>query len=309
LSSVGIDVSKNALDVAIVPTGERQQYPNSEPGISALVARLVAVAPDVIVLEATGGYETEAVTALGLAGLPVALVNPRQVRDFARAMGRLAKTDALDAAVLAAFGARVQPTPRALPDAAQQALAALVTRRRQLVEMLTTERLRLPLAHGRVRQDLRAHIRWLEQRLSDTETALREAVRQSPLWRATDDLLRTVPGVGPTTASSLIAELPELGRLTRHQLAALVGIAPFNCDSGQRRGQRTIWGGRATVRASLYMATLVATRHNPTIRVFYQRLRAAGKPAKVALVAAMRKLLTILNAMVKAQRPWTPQEA
>jgi transposase len=224
-------------------------------------------------------------------------------------MGRLAKTDALDAAVLAAFGARVQPTPRALPDAAQQALAALVTRRRQLVEMLTTERLRLPLAHGRVRQDLRAHIRWLEQRLSDTETALREAVRQSPLWRATDDLLRTVPGVGPTTASSLIAELPELGRLTRHQLAALVGIAPFNCDSGQRRGQRTIWGGRATVRASLYMATLVATRHNPTIRVFYQRLRAAGKPAKVALVAAMRKLLTILNAMVKAQRPWTPQEA
>jgi transposase len=264
------------------------------------------LAPTLVVLEATGGYETDVVAALALAGLPVAVVNPRQVRDFAKALGRLAKTDAIDATVLAQFGARVQPEPRPLPDAAHQALAALVTRRRQLVEMLTAERHRLPLAHGRIKQNLQAHIHWLEQQIHASNEDLRTCIRDSALWRATEQLLRSVPGIGPTTAACLLADLPELGRLTRRQVAALAGVAPLNRDSGTRRGLRTIWGGRAAVRGALYMATLVATRHNPVIRAFYQRLCAAGKPRKVAIIAAMRKLLTILNAMLKAQRPWQP---
>jgi transposase len=303
---VGLDVSKAHLDVALRPTGTPFRVPHTEAGVTRLVTQLQAVHPQLIVLEATGGYETDVATALALAGLPVAIVNPRQVRDFAKAVGRLAKTDGLDATVLALFAERLRPAPQPLPDAAQQALAALVARRRQLVEMLTAERNRLGLATGRIKRDLQAHIHYLEQRLKDTNEDLRTVIRHSPLWRATDQLLRTVPGVGPTTALTLIADLPELGRLSRRQLAALVGVAPFNDDSGQRRGVRTIWGGRATVRAPLYMATLVATRCNPVIRAFYQRLRTAGKPAKVALVAAMRKLLSILNAMVKAQQPWQP---
>jgi transposase len=258
------------------------------------------------VLEATGGYEADVAAAVALAGLPVAVVNPRQVRDFAKALGRLAKTDALDATVLAAFAARVRPAARPLPDAAQQALTALVARRRQLVEMLSAERNRLLVAHGRVKHDVQTHIHFLEQRLTATTDDLRTTIRASPMWRAQDDLLQSVPGIGPTTSATLLAELPELGQLSRQQIAALVGVAPLNRDSGTRTGPRVTWGGRASVRGPLDMATRVATRWNPVIRAFYARLRGAGKPHKVALVAAMHKLLTILNAIVKAQRPWQP---
>lgn len=302
----GIDVSKQYLDIAFEPARPPQRVPQSEEGIRALVTQLQALGPALVVLEATGGFETEVATAFALAGLPVALINPRQVRDFARALGRLAKTDTLDAEVLALFAARVRPAPRPLPDETQQALAALVTRRRQLVEMLTAERLRLPLAKGAIRREVQAHIHWLEQRVKDSNTELRAALKASPLWHATSRLLQSVPGIGPTTAAILIAELPELGRLTRQQLAALVGVAPLNHDSGQHRGLRTTWGGRAKIRHALYMATLVATRFNPVIRAFYRRLVAGGKPKLVALVASMRKLLTILNAMIKAQQPWAP---
>jgi transposase len=305
-SYVGIDVAKAHLDVAVVPDGPTFQVPYTDAGLSTLIAQVRPFTPTLVVLEATGGYETEVATALVLAALPVAVINPRQVRDFAKALGRLAKTDAIDARVLAEFAARVQPEPRPVPDAAHQAFAALVTRRRQLVEMLTAERHRVPLARGPVKHDLQAHIQWLEQRIKHTNDELRTALRDSPVWRTTDQLLRSVPGIGPTTAAVLVADLPELGQLTRRQLAALVGVAPLNCDSGQRRGTRTIWGGRAAVRGTLYMATLVATRHNPVIRAFYQRLRLAGKPPKLALVAAMRKLLTILNAIIKTQQPWAP---
>lgn len=302
----GIDVSKQYLDIAFEPARSPQRVPQSEEGIRALVTQLQALAPALVVLEATGGFETEVATALALAGLPVALINPRQVRDFARALGRLAKTDTLDAEVLALFAARVRPAPRPLPDETQQALAALVTRRRQLVDMLTAERLRLPLAKGAIRRDVQAHIHWLEQRVKDSNTELRAALKASPLWHATSRLLQSVPGIGPTTAAILIAELPELGRLTRQQLAALVGVAPLNHDSGQHRGLRTTWGGRAKIRHALYMATLVASRFNPVIRAFYRRLVAGGKPKLVALVASMRKLLTILNAMLRDRRPWHP---
>jgi len=303
---VGLDVSKHHLDLACEPVGDARRLPHTEEGVTALVAQLHAIQPALLVLEATGGYETQVATAVALAGLPVAVVNPRQVRDFARALGRLAKTDAIDAQVLALFAARVRPEPRLLPDQAHQALAALVTRRRQLVEMLTAEKLRVPLAQGRIRHDLQAHIQWLEQRIHDTDHDLRAALKASPLWRVTDRLLQSVPGIGPTTAAVLIAELPELGRLTRQQLAALVGVAPLNHDSGQHRGLRRIWGGRADVRRALYMATLVATRYNPVIRTFYRHLLTGGKPKLVALVASMRKLLTILNAMIKSQQPWAP---
>ena len=303
---VGLDVSKQHLDLAFIPERPPQRGAHRDEGIAGVVTQLQALRPALIVLEATGGYETDVATALALAGLPVALVNPRQVRDFARALGRLAKTDAIDAHVLALFAERVRPAPRPLPDEAQQALAALVTRRRQLVEMLTTERLRLPLAKGAIRRDVQAHIHWLEQRVNDTNKDLRAALKTSPLWQATTRLLQSVPGIGPTTAAILIAELPELGHLSRQQLGALVGVAPLNRDSGQYRGIRRIWGGRAQVRRALFMATLVATRYNPVIRVFYRHLLTGGKPKLVALVACMRKLLTILNAMIKAQTEWAP---
>jgi transposase len=302
---VGLDLSKAHLDVATHPTGEARRFPHDEPGLAALVAYLRPLAPTLVVLEATGGLETDVATALALAALPVAVVNPRQVRDFARALGRLAKTDTLDAAVLARFADGVRPDPRPLPDAAQQALAAAVTRRRQLVEMLVTEQNRLPLAQGRIRLDLQSHIAFLQQRLTEANKDLHTTLQASPVWRTADQLLRSVPGIGPATSAVLIAELPELGQLSRHAVAALVGVAPLNRDSGARSGPRTIWGGRAPVRGALYMATVVATRYNPVIRAFYRRLVDAGKPRKVALIAAMRKLLSILNAILKAQRPWT----
>jgi transposase len=277
---------------------------HTEEGIATLVTELQALKPTLVVLEATGGYEVDVATALALATVPVAIVNPRQVRDFAKALGRLAKTDALDAHVLALFAERVRPEPRGLPDEAHQELAARMARRRQLVEMLVAERNRLALAREAVRADLRQHIRWLERRLGDIDGQIASLIRQSPLWRAQDNLLRSVPGIGPVTSAAILVGLPELGRLPRRQIAALVGCAPLNRDSGSWRGPRTTWGGRATVRGVLYMATLVATRWNPVIRAFYRRLRDAGKPPRVAIIAAMRKLVTILNAMVKHQMPW-----
>lgn len=306
---VGLDVAKAHLDLAVLPTGARARFAHDETGLTALAIYLCPLAPALVVLEATGGYEADVAAALALAGLPVAVVNPRQVRDFAKALGHLAKTDRLDATVLAQFADRLRPEPRPLPDAAHRALTAVVTRRRQLVEMLVAEQNRLPAAHGRIRDDLQRHIHFLQQRLKDVNDELQTTLRASPIWRAKEHLLRSVPGIGPTTAAVLIAELPELGRLSRRQLAALVGVAPFNCDSGTHRGRRTTWGGRAPVRAALYMATLVATRHNPPIRLFYRRLLAAGKPRLIALVAAMRKLLTILNAIIKADRPWRLETA
>jgi transposase len=301
---VGIDVAKATLDVAVRPAGERWSAPNDEAGIGALVTRLRPLTPALIVLEATGGFETAAVAALAAAGLPVVVANPRQVRDFARATGQLAKTDALDAQVLALFAERVRPELRPLPDAAVQALDALLTRRRQLLEMLVAEQNRLGFAAAAVRRDITQHIHWLQRRLHDVDGDLEQTIRGSPVWRAKEDLLRSVPGVGPVVSRTLLGELPELGTLTHKQIAALVGVAPRACDSGTLRGKRMVWGGRAPVRAALYMGALVATRCNPVIRAFYARLRAAGKPAKVALVACMRKLLTILNAILRTGTPW-----
>jgi len=306
---IGIDVSKAMLDIATLPDGESWTVTNDDQGLAELLPRLVALAPTLVVLEATGGFELLAALTLAKAGLPVAVVNPRQVRDFARALGRLAKTDALDAGLLATFGERVRPEPRPLPDEAALHLESLVTRRRQLVDMLTAEKNRLGFARGPVKRDISQHIRWLEKRLADVDGDLQDAVTASPLYHAKAALLRTVPGVGPVTTVTLLATLPELGRLSRHQIAALVGVAPMNRDSGTMRGKRMVWGGRAPVRAALYMATLVGIKHNPALRTFYDRLRAAGKPFKVAVTACMRKLLTILNAMLRQNRRWDPQVA
>ena len=307
---IGIDVSKVALDVAVRPGGEHWRASNDASGIATLVERAAALAPACVVLEATGGLERPATAALAAAGLPVAVVNPRQVRDFAKATGKLAKTDSLDAAVLAHFGEAVRPAVRPLPDAQARALAELVTRRQQLVEMRTAEQNRLGSLTGGRRERVLAHLAWLRQELADLEAELAEAIEASPVWRARERLLRSVPGVGPAVARTLVAELPELGTLDRKRLAALVGVAPLNRDSGTFRGRRGIWGGRARVRAVLYMAALVGTRRNPVLRAFYQRLLAAGKAKKVALVACMHKLLRILNALLRTNAPWrTPEVA
>lgn len=305
---VGIDVSQAQLEVALRP-GERFQIPHTEVGRTELVDRLRGVAPALIVLEATGGLELPLAAALATAGLPVVVVNPRQIRDFAKATGKLAKTDGLDAACLAHFGAAMQPTPRPLPDDQAQLVAAVLARRRQLVEMLVAEKTRLAGARPAVRPNLRAHITWLERALAQTDTDLADAIRQSPVWREKDAVLRSTPGVGPVLSTTLLVNLPELGTLTGKQIAALVGVAPLNRDSGTLRGTRTVWGGRAHVRTALYMGTLVATRFNPVIRAFYQRLCAAGKAKKVALTACMRKLVTLLNAMLKHRTPWQPHVA
>ena len=307
---VGIDVAKGSLDVAVRPSGEQRHLANDAAGIAEVAAWLRAISPQLIVAEATGGYEAPLVAELGLAQLPVAVVNPRQVRDFARATGRLAKTDRLDAQVLAHFGEAVRPTPRPLPDEAAQELAALVERRRQVVAMRTAEANRLGTTRvASVRARIQAHLAWLEADLAEVDEDLHRRLRASPLWREQDDLLRSVPGIGPVLALTLLAELPELGRLSHGQIAALVGVAPLNRDSGIQRGRRAVWGGRREIRTALYMGTLRATRCNPAIRRFYDRLLAAGKAKKVALVACMHKLLTILNAMLKHQTPWQAQAA
>jgi len=309
--SVGIDVSKRQFVIAVDPSGERWTSETTAAAITTLVARLRALAPRIIVVEATGGYERALVVAIAGAELPIAVVNPRQARAFAQAIGRTAKTDAIDAGVLAAFGGRVDLPARPVTDTATQALAALMARRRQLLEMIGMERARLEHAPatGPLTRDLRRHIHWLERRVKDVDDDIGTSIEAHPTWRVQDDLLRSVPGIGPTTARTLLADLPELGQLDRRAIAALVGVAPMNCDSGQSRGQRHIWGGRAPVRTTLYMAALTATRHNVALRAFYRRLRDAGKPAKVALVAVMRKLLTIVNAMLKHQTRWQDQPA
>jgi transposase len=307
---VGIDVAKAALDVAVRPQGEERHLANDAAGIAEIVEWLRALHPHVIVVEATGGDEVPLVAELGGASLPVAVVNPRQVRDFARATGRLAKTDRLDAQALAHFGQAVRPTPRPLPDEAAQALAALVERRRQVVARRTAEENRLGATRvALVRARIQAHLAWLQADLGEIDEDLRQRLRASPLWREQDDRLQSVPGIGPIVSLTLLAELPELGRLSHGQIAALVGVAPLNRDSGTLRGRRAVWGGRRAVRAALSMGTLRATRCNPAIQPFYGRLLAAGKAKKVALVACMHKLLTILNAMVKHQTPWQAQAA
>jgi len=305
--NVGIDVAKARLDGAVRPSGQRFEAANEVAGIADVVRRLHALQPARIVVEATGGYELPLVRALATAGLPVIVVNPRQVRAFAKAVGHLAKTDRLDAQVLAQFAEGVRPAVRALSDAATQELGTLLARRRQVVAMLTAERNRLGLSAARVRRGIAAHIAWLEQQLADLDRDLDTMIRASPVWQAKEDLLRSAKGVGPVLARTLVADLPELGTLNRRQIAALVGLAPFNNDSGQHRGQRRVFGGRAPVRATLYMATLAATRCNATIGAFYARLLAAGKKPKVALVACMRKFLTILNAMLKHGTPWNAE--
>jgi transposase len=307
---VGMDIAKAQLDIATVPPSTMPStVAHDEGGIATLRTQLQTRSVALIVVEATGGWERDVVSALALAGLPIAVVNPRQVRDFAKALGHLAKTDQIDARVLAEFAARVRPTPRPLPDDAHRELEALVNRRHQLLDMLTAERHRVQTVHRSLHRDLRAHIGWLEKRIAQADTDISQRLRDSPVWRVTDDLLQSTPGIGPQSSARLIVSLPELGRLSGRAIAKLVGVAPLNRDSGTRRGPRVTWGGRADVRRTLYMATVVASQHNPVIRAFYQRLRAAGKPAMVALIASMRKLLTILNAMIKQQRPWTSIDA
>ena len=304
MSFVGIDVSKTQLDIAERPGNKRWSAVNAEADIGKVVETVGALSPQVIVIEATGGMEVPLVAALSQARLPVVVVNPRQVRDFAKAVGRLAKTDRIDAEILAHFGEAVKPEVRALKDEDTQMLTALVMRRRQVIEMLTAEKNRLGISPKVVHKDIQQHITWLQARLEDIDRHLESAIRKSPVWREKDDLLRSVPGVGQVLSVSLITGLPELGTLSRRQIAALVGVAPLNRDSGLFRGKRTVWGGRSYIRAVLYMATLSASRVNPTISLFYRRLIGAGKKPKVALTACMRKLIGILNAIVKNRIPW-----
>jgi transposase len=304
---VGIDVSKGSLEVAVIPGGSAWSVSNEEEGIGALLKRIKPLHPRLIILEATGGLEAAVVTALASLNLPVVVVNPRQVRDFAKATGRLAKTDTIDAQLLARFGEAVNPQPRPLKNEQVKHLQALTARRRQLVRMLTAERNRLSSAPALVKPNIKAHIAWLEQCLGDINRELHKAIQDSPIWCEKETLLRSVPGVGAVLSLSLLAELPELGALNRKQIAALVGVAPFNRDSGTFRGKRSIWGGRSALRATLYMGTLAAISFNPVIKAFYQRLCMAGKERKVALTACMRKLLTILNAMMKTHTHWQPQ--
>jgi transposase len=301
---VGVDVSKDTLDVAAHPRQQARNFRNSDTGINEAVAYLKKLEPVLVVMEATGGLEMSLAAAVSAAEIPVAVVNPRQVRDYAKSTGKLAKTDAIDAQVLADFAVAIHPEPRPLSDAQTQELKDILTRRSQLNEMITAEKNRLFRARRPVSEHIKAHIAWLEQELDDMNSSLKHFIRESPIWRENDNLLQSVPGVGPILSSTLLAELPELGSLNRKQIAALAGVAPLNRDSGKFRGKRTVWGGRAKVRAALYMSTLVATRRNAVIRHFYERLITAGKAKKAAITACMRKLLTILNAMMKHRTPW-----
>jgi len=303
---VGVDVAKSALDVAVTDSGEVKQFANDDEGIGEAVGYIAGLKPATIILEATGSLEMPLAAALQASRLPVVVINPRQVRDFARATGALAKTDSIDARILALFGARVKPEIRPLPDAKAREMRSLLARRRQLVEMLTAEHNRLGRAGEDVRVGIEGHIRWLEEALSQINDNLDHRIRHSPSWCEKSDLLKSVPGVGKVVSSTLLIELPELGSLNRRKIAALVGVAPLNRDSGTMRGRRTVWGGRAKLRASLYMAALVASRCNPVIAAFYQRLVDAGKAKKVALTACMRKLLTIVNAMMRTMTRWQP---
>jgi transposase len=301
---VGVDVSKSTLDVDAYPTAGALSFANDETGRSEALAALRKQPPTLIVVEATGGLETPLVAMLAAEGLSIAVINPQQARDFAKALGILAKTDRVDAQVLARFAQAIRPEARPRPSPETTELAAVLVRRRQLIEMLTAENNRLNSAVPRVAKAIRQHIAWMQKRLAETDQDLDGMIRASPAWQHKAQLLESVPGVGPVTATAMLAQLPELGTLSNKQISGLVGVCPYNRDSGSMRGRRTIWGGRATVRAALYMAALVGSRHNPLLKAFYQRLVVAGKPKKVAIVACMRKLLTILNAMIKHDKPW-----
>jgi transposase len=307
---VGIDVCKARLDVALLPRGEALSLTNDEEGIEALTEKLVEASATLVVLEATGGYERPLVAALAASQIAVAVLNPRQARDFAKATGRLAKTDKIDALVLARFAEAIRPTPKAPPEAEALEFQAILARRRQIIGMLVAEKNRLGASTSKkVRSRLEAHIRWLEKELARIDRDLEEVINQSPTFKENEALLRSVPGVGPVLSRTLLAELPELGSLSPRELSALVGVAPLNRDSGIFRGRRSVWGGRAKVREALYMGALIASRHNPHIKTFYERLVASGKPKKVALVACMRKLLTILNAVLRDRTPWRSPHA
>jgi transposase len=304
MSSIGIDVSKAKLDVAVRPSNERFSIGNDEAGLRQLVKRLRKMNPERIVLEPTGGYETNVVEALASAKLPVIVVNARQIRDFAKATGRLAKTDRIDADAIAHFGEAVKPEVRPLPDATQRELEAMVNRRRQLVEMRAGETKRMQTARPVVRPNIEEVIEFLTKQINDVDDDLKKLLRTTPAWREHDDLLQSVPGVGPVLSATLTALVPELGKLNRKQIASLVGVAPFNNDSGSVTRKRMTWGGRSAVRAVLYMAALSAKRCNPTVAAFFDRLTQRGKSAQLALVACMRKLLVTLNAIVRDRRPW-----
>jgi transposase len=301
---VGVDVAKNTLDVAVSNSKEARQFDNDHEGITSAVRYIAGLKPTRIILEATGYYEMPLAASLQASCLPVVIVNPRQVRDFARATGVLAKTDRIDARILALFGLQIKPEVRLLPDQKAREVGSLLARRRQLIEMLTAEHNRLLQADDRIRPSIDIHIKWLEEAISTINDDLDRQIRSSPSWREKDNLLKSVPGVGKVVSTTLLIELPELGQLNRRKIAALVGVAPLNHDSGTMRGKRTVWGGRAKLRAVLYMAALVGVRCNPVIAAFYQRLLNAGKAKKVALVACMRKLLTILNAMIRSKTVW-----
>jgi len=303
---IGIDVSKKQLDVAVLPDAKHKVYSNNEQGIKQLTSFLKSLSPSLIVLEATGGFEMPCVGVLAAEGIPVVVVNPRQIRDFAKATGRLAKTDTIDAHTIAKFGETVRPEIREIKNPEGQELAALNARRSQVIQMITAEKNRLATATKWTREDIKKHIAWLKESLDDVNDEIDKSIRNSPVWREKDDLLQSVPGIGPVASATLLSQLPELGTLNRKQIAALVGVAPLNRDSGIMRGKRSVWGGRSSIRCALYMATLVATRFNPIISAFYRRLCNAGKAHKVALTACMRKLLTILNAMMKNRVHWSP---
>jgi len=301
---IGVDVSKDSLEVAIGPHKDIITFANDQKGVDSLVKKLKRIDAQLTVFESTGGYELLATSCLAEAGLAVVIVNPRQVRNFAKATGILAKTDAIDARVIARFAEAVKPEVRQLKDRQTSELTALVTRRRQIIEMIVAERNRLRLANKRNKKDIEDHIRWLKKRLDKIETDIGKMIQSSPIWRCKDDILQSVPGIGPVTSASLICDLPELGVLSPKKIAMLAGLAPLNCDSGKYKGRRRIWGGRASVRSGLYMATMAAIRCNPAIKGFYQRLIAAGKCHKVAATACMRKLLIIVNAMLRDQTLW-----
>jgi transposase len=301
---IGIDVSQSHLDVHVLPAQQSKQFANDESGVADLLKFVKTATPALIVLEDTGGLEMLTVSQLSIKQYPLVVVNPRQVRDFAKATGKLAKTDKIDAAMIAEFAHRLRPEVRPLKDEQTQMLSALNARRKQIVDMLVAEKNRLHRAPMPNRKNISAHIRWLEKHLEDINKDIRKTIRKTALWRHKDDLLQSFKGIGPASSATLLADLPELGCLESKKIAALVGVAPFNCDSGRYRGKRRVWGGRSQVRRILYMATLSATRSNPTIKLFYQRLRDAGKTHKVAMTACMRKILVILNAMIKNNTYW-----
>lgn len=306
---VGIDIAKDSVDVCIDPDAEVMHVAYDNKGVATICQRLKAISPTLIVMEATGGLETRLASELAALGLSVAVINPRQARDFAKATGQLAKTDRVDAAVLAAFARAIRPQARAMKDPDTRALDDLVSRRRQLIDMRVQETLRLgTTASKTMLKSLNAHVAWLDKRITEIDTELTRRLRTSDVWRTKDDLLRGVPGVGAVTSLTMLAKCPELGQLNRREIAALTGVAPLAKDSGKHRGKRFVWGGRADVRAVLYMATVSAMRFNSRIKPFAERLKLAGKPAKVVIVACMRKLLTIMNSILKNSTPWTPQQ-